>query len=81
MDDYWEDTPHEKIGVPDSKGHRTLSVLTEVCNADRGVLIARAAVTYVWDMKSLWLSVSLWALPVHNDKDYMTTDRGQFVIP
>ena len=36
----------EKIGVPESKDHQTLSVPTEVCNADWGVLIIHTAVTY-----------------------------------
>ena len=38
----------EKIGVPDNKDLQTLSVLTEVCNADWGVLIAHADVTVLW---------------------------------
>ena len=40
--------PHEKIGVPNSKDCQTLSVPTEVCKADWGVLIAHDAVEILW---------------------------------
>ena len=41
-------TLHEKIEVPNNKDHRTLSVPTEICNTDFGILITQAAVTVLW---------------------------------
>ena len=41
-------SPHEKIGVPNSKDIQNLLMLTEVCNADWGVLITHTAVTVLW---------------------------------
>ena len=39
--------PLEKIGVQDSKDQQALTLPTEVCNTDWGVLISHAAVAYI----------------------------------
>ena len=63
-------SPHEKIGVPNSKDNQTLLVPTDVCKADWGVLITHAAVTYsrfsvvkmhplLWVVKMLSMKLSV----------------------
>ena len=42
-----ECSPPEKIAASDSKDYQALSVPTEVCNADWGVLIIHTVVTYI----------------------------------
>ena len=63
----------EKIGVPDSKDHQTLSVLTEVCNADWGIPITHTAVTVLW---CPWVGLTKELVEVEEiSSDYLLKDH------